>query len=140
MYLLFLYTVLTYMDNQVHILGLVPQDFATKGYVHRKLHEVITWILILRLDFCRNVRSQQCHFEPEISCIHSNQLPHKFTVWTQNSAECNFAQGRPNSRLGRQHSERTRSRHLPPRKLYRSQGLQKTHLLATISCKPGTFN
>jgi hypothetical protein len=40
MYLPFLYTVLTYMDNQVHILEPVPQDFATKGYVHRKLHEV----------------------------------------------------------------------------------------------------
>ena len=40
MYLPFLYTVLTYMDNQVHILEPVPQDFATKGYVHRKLREV----------------------------------------------------------------------------------------------------
>jgi hypothetical protein len=40
MYLPFLYTVLTYMDNQVYILEPVPQDFATKGYVHRKLHAV----------------------------------------------------------------------------------------------------
>jgi hypothetical protein len=49
MYLPFLYTVLTYMDNQVHILDPVPQDFATKGYVRRELHEISylivdTWV------------------------------------------------------------------------------------------------
>jgi hypothetical protein len=40
MYLPFLYTVLTYIDNQVHILEPVPQDFARTGYVRRELHEV----------------------------------------------------------------------------------------------------
>jgi hypothetical protein len=45
MYLPFLYTVLTYMDNRVYILEPVPQNFATKRYVHRKLH-VVNYLIV----------------------------------------------------------------------------------------------
>lgn len=39
-FLPFLYTALTYMDNQIHILEPIPQNFVSKGYIHRKLKEV----------------------------------------------------------------------------------------------------
>lgn len=40
LYLPFMYQVMAYMDNQVHILEPVPQNFASKAYVHRQLKEV----------------------------------------------------------------------------------------------------
>ena len=39
-FLPFLNTVLAYMDNQVHVLEPAPQNFASKGYLFRKLKEV----------------------------------------------------------------------------------------------------
>jgi hypothetical protein len=40
LYLPFMYQVMVYMDNQVHILEPVPQNFASKAYVHPQLKEV----------------------------------------------------------------------------------------------------
>jgi hypothetical protein len=40
LYLPFMYQVMAYMDNQVHILEPVPQNFASIAYVHRQLKEV----------------------------------------------------------------------------------------------------
>jgi hypothetical protein len=93
-YLPFLHTVLTYMENVVHILEPTPQNFVSKGYIYRKLQEVyylivatwMIWVLIIRLDFCWDFCSKQGIFKLTISCAYSYSRSRKCSIWPKNSA------------------------------------------------------
>ena len=128
MYIPFLYSVLEYLDNVVHIAEPSPQTFASKGFIHRKVKEVSSRmiendnmniiILTMCLDFCRNFCSKQGIFESQVSCEYSNQRPYTNALRPKYTTRLYPRKERRNSRFCGQHCPSYRSGDLPSREVY----------------------